>query len=84
MKASHVIASSMVAFLVLVSGCGKKGATGSASSGADAGPEPEMSVAELNKSGDEELAEPNKAEARQWLKGVSFTLPASKPWAIRR
>ncbi len=73
MKPSHIIACSVVTLLVTVSGCGKKDRAGSSSASAESKPEV-VDVAALDKAGDEELAEPNKAEARQWLRAPSHAV----------
>ena len=64
MKASHIIAYSVLALLVAVSGCGKN------------------DVAALDKAGDEDLASPNKAEARQWLSAPSHVVFRGEKQAV--
>ena len=84
MKASNIIAFSVVTLLVTVSGCGKKEEAGS-SSGSSAESKPEMlDVAALDKDGDEELAQPNKAEARQWLRAPSHAVFKGDKQAIMK
>lgn len=74
MKASHIVAYSVVALLLTGAGCSKKEGTGS-NSAASVESKPEVvNVAELDKAGEEDLASPNKAEARQWLKAPSHVV----------
>ena len=71
MKTSHLIAYSVVALLVTATGCGKKDVSGSSSEASAESKSEVVDVAALDKAGDEDLASPNKAEAREWLKAPS-------------
>ena len=74
MKPSCTIAYSVIVLLLAVSGCGKKDVAGSSSATSTESKPEVVDVAALDKAGDEELAEANKAEARQWLKAPSHAL----------
>ena len=74
MKTSHIITLLVVALLVTVSGCGKKEAVGSSTAPSVESKPEVVDVAALDKAGDEDLADPKKAEARQWLKAPSHAV----------
>jgi hypothetical protein len=72
MKTLRLIACATVAFSLAAPGCGKKeDAVGGGSMAVAEQKQEVIDVAALDKEGDEDLAQPNKAEARQWLRGPS-------------
>jgi hypothetical protein len=74
MRTSHIITLLVVALLVVVSGCGKKeAAPDSTAPSVESKPEV-VDVAALDKAGDEDLADPKKAEARRWFKAPSHAI----------
>lgn len=84
MRTFNVIAGLLVALSLALCGCDKRVLPGT-STRTTGEPEAEVvDVATLDKLGDEELEEPNKSEARRWLKVSSHSVfEADKPTVIK-